>query len=99
QWAERTIRAIYEAFPQPDVTTWSQCQQYFPHASLCAPLVEQHHFSFPEAASLLHRIARYLQDVARYPEAEELYQQALAIRQKALGPEHSSTSNTLHALA
>ena len=98
-WAERVVRAINLVFPTIEITTWPQCQQYLPHAQICAELIEQEHLVFQEAAHLLNQMAFYLGDVALYAKAEPLYQRALAIREQALGPNHPDTASSLNNLA
>ena len=98
-WAERCVRAMNEAFPNVDFTTWSQCERYLVHALHCARLIDEYTLDVSEAASLLHQTALYLYDRAQYKEAEPLYQDALRIKQKALPPEHPSTAATMHELA
>lgn len=98
-WAERCVRAMNEAFPRVDFTTWAQCARYLVHALQCAELIHAYALEVPEAAGLLHQTALYLYDRAQYTQAEPLYQQALSIKQKALPPEHPSTATTMHELA
>ncbi len=82
RWAERTVRAINLAFPEVEYETWLLCQQYIPHAQVCANLIEQWDLTFPEAADLLMQAGNYLSDRAQYAQAEPLYQRALAIREQ-----------------
>ena len=96
QWAELAVRTINEVFPSE---RWLPIQALLPHALVCARLIDDYQFSFPEASHLLDRAASYLQDAARYQEAELLFLRSLAINEKVLGPEHSGTSATLHNLA
>jgi tetratricopeptide (TPR) repeat protein len=98
-WAERCVRAMNEAFPQVDFTTWSQCERYLVHALQGAALVHEYALDVPEAARLLHQTASYLHDRAQYTPAEPLYQAALSIYQKALPSEHPDTAATMHNLA
>ncbi len=98
-WAERCVRAMDEAFPQVDFTTWSQCARYLVHALQGAELIHEYVLEVPEAAHLLHQTALYLYDRAQYTQAEPLYQEALSIKQKALPPEHPDTAATMHELA
>ena len=51
------------------------------------------------AARLLNQSGYYLDRRARYAEAEPLCQRALAIREKAPGPEHPDTAESLNNLA
>jgi len=99
-WAERTVRAIHQAFPDvSDYRNWSRCQHYLPHAQECARLIDHWALALPEAGSLLNQIAYYLEDRAQYEQAEPLYQRALAIREQMLGPEHPDTATSLNNLA
>src|SRR5258708_24300143 len=69
EWAERAVRAVAAAFPDVElVATWQQCQQYLPHAQICAELIEQWGMVFPEAARLLHRTGNYLYERGLYIE-------------------------------
>ena len=95
-WSERAVRAVNAVFPDE---RWLPIQPLLPHALACASLIDHFRLSFPEAARLLDRTARYLQDAGRYEEAEPLCERALAIREKTLGPEHPGTSVTLNNLA
>ncbi len=99
RWAERTVRAVNQAFPGVSVETWPLCQQYLPHALACADLIQAYGFQFNEAARLLNQAACYLDDHARYPEAEPLYRRASEIWEKVLGPEHPDTASCLNNLA
>ncbi len=99
QWAERSVRAVNRAFPEVEFASWERCELCLPHALLCAQLIEQYGFTFPEAARLLHAAGIYLRDHARYAHAEPLLKQALSLREQVLGPEHPETASTLNALA
>jgi len=79
EWAERTVKAVNAAFPRVEYSTWPRCQACLPHALACVALIEQHTFTFPEAARLLNEAGEYLRDHALYTQAELLLQQALAI--------------------
>jgi tetratricopeptide (TPR) repeat protein len=98
-WAERCVRAMNEAFPHVDFTTWSQCERYLVHALQGAALIREYALQGQEATRLLHQTALYLHARAQYAQAEALYQDALRIEQKALPPEHPETASTMHELA
>jgi tetratricopeptide (TPR) repeat protein len=98
-WAERTVRAVSEAFPEVEFSTWPQCERYLPHALACAALVEDFSLTFLEAVRLLNQTAYYLHDRAQYAEAEPLYQHALTISEQAFGPNHPDIAAILHNLA
>src|SRR5216683_2435129 len=89
KWAQRTIKAVYAAFPEVEYSTWPRCQACLPHALACAALIEQHTFAFPETARLLDRVGGYLREHALYAQAEPLLQRALAICEHA--PDHEDT--------
>lgn len=99
-WAERTVRMLNKVFPNPNqIETWSVCQQYLPHAQICADLIEQWEMRFPAAAQLLNQAGTYLYKRGRYTEAERLLQQALAIREQILTEDHPDRANSLYNLA
>jgi len=99
-WKQRTILAVEVASPDvQDVRQWIACEQWLPHALVCAAWIEQEQVSSPTAASLLNRAGYYLNERARYNEAEPLYEQGLQIRRKVLGEEHPNTATSLNNLA
>jgi tetratricopeptide (TPR) repeat protein len=100
RWAERTVRAINEAFPDvTDITTWPQCERYLPHALACAMLIDAYTLEFSEAALLLSETAYYLLDHAQYNQAESLFERSTGIYEKVLGPEHPYFATLLNNLA
>ncbi len=100
QWAERTVRAVSRVFPDWKVSKRLLCRRLFPQAQACFELITQWNMMFPEAASLLHRAARYLHNSPRrYREAELFEQQALKMQEKVLGKEHVDVAKTLFGLA
>jgi tetratricopeptide (TPR) repeat protein len=99
-WAERTVRTVNAAFPDPTkFKIWPLCDRLLPHALACAGLIEFWDMEFAEATLLLNQTGYYLHQRAEYAQAEPLYQRALAIREKALGPEHPYTASSLNNLA
>jgi len=99
QWAERTIRAVNDAFPEVEVATWPQCERLLPHALVCAELINEYALELPEAARLLNETGRYLNDHAQYEQTKPLYERALAINEQVLGPNHPDTTLSLNNLA
>ena len=87
QWMRRATEALNVAFPEGELSTWSQHERLLPHALLCATWIERIHLTSPEASRLLHNVGYYLKVRARYREAEPLYLQALTIRKQY--PENS----------
>ena len=94
RWAERTVRAVNDAFPTvkfhtwPEFSLWPVCERFLAQAHRCTELIEEWCFESTEAARLLDNAGFYLFARARYTEAEPFYQRALTIREKLLGPEH-----------
>ena len=99
RWAERAVRIVNQAFPAPEFTTWSRCEQLLSHAQICTRWIRKWDFSSKEAGRLLNDMGSYLHDRAAYAEAEPLYQQARAIYEEVLGPDHPELATTLNNLA
>jgi tetratricopeptide (TPR) repeat protein/MinD-like ATPase involved in chromosome partitioning or flagellar assembly len=99
RWAERAVRAINRAFPNVEFSTWALCERLLPQVRVCAELIDQWGFEFPEAARLLNEAGIYLCERGHYPDAEPLYHRALEIRKKVLGPEHPDVATSLNRLA
>jgi tetratricopeptide (TPR) repeat protein len=99
-WAERAVRGVSRAFPDPEeFSTWPMCETMLPHALSGAESISRFDMEFWEAALLLGRSGFYLGARARYREAEPLCQRALAIWEKVLGPEHPNVATSLNNLA
>ncbi|MBA2393743.1 MAG: tetratricopeptide repeat protein [Ktedonobacteraceae bacterium] len=99
RWAERAIRAVNWSFPAVQkVEEWPKCQQWLPHALVCADFIEKRELVFKEAARLLNEAGYYLGDRAQYAEAEPLYERALAICEEVLGEKHPDTARSLNNL-
>jgi tetratricopeptide (TPR) repeat protein len=100
EWVKRAIRAVNKSFPNvQNVEEWPKCQQWLPHALVCADFIEKWKLSFEEAARLLNEAGYYLRDRAQYAEAEPLYERALVIREEVLGKRHPDTAQSLNNLA
>jgi tetratricopeptide (TPR) repeat protein len=99
RWAERTVRAVSEVFPEVEAAMWARCERCLPHAQSCTQLIEEGNMEFPEAARLLTRIGWYLKERARYTEAEPIVQRALAISTQRLESDHADTAQMLNVLA
>jgi tetratricopeptide (TPR) repeat protein len=98
-WAERVVQALNAVFPVVEFQNWPQCERLISHAIVAGRLVEDFRLDFEAAALLLSRSGYYLGRRARYAEAEPLYQRALAIFEKALGPDHPSTVESVRSYA
>jgi tetratricopeptide (TPR) repeat protein len=99
QWAERTVRAVAQSFPEVDYQTWTRCEPYIPHVLLCAAHMERWSMTFPEARNLLLQAGLYFYQRGQYREAEPLWKSLLAICERVLGPEHPETLSTVNNLA
>ena len=100
EWKRRVVLAVNAACPDVgDIEQWPACQQWLPHALICADWIEQEQISNPDAARLLNQAGYYLDERARYREAEPLYKRALAIREQQMGAEHPDTARSLNNLA
>jgi tetratricopeptide (TPR) repeat protein len=98
-WAERAVRAVSRAFPDPEFPNWPLCERLLPHAQACAEWIERFEMALEEAARLLNQAGYYLHLRARYTEAEPLFRRALAIREQVLGSDHPDTAQSLSNLA
>ena len=98
-WAERAVRAVNQAFPDPEFEKWPVCDRVLPHAQVAAKVVQEWGFGFVEAARLLNQVGYYLYQRAQYAEAEPLLKRSLALYEKALGPHHPDVATSLHNLA
>src|SRR5260370_13210622 len=99
QWAERTVRAVNDAFPDVKLETWPQCERLLPHTLACATLIDEYTLTFPEASRSLIRQGFNFKEHAKYEQAKPLYQRALTIREQVLGPNHPDTALSLNNLA
>ena len=99
RWAERTIRAVNQAFPRVEFEIWSRCERYLPHARVCADLIGEWKLESPEAARLLHETGYYMEERAQYTHAEQLLRQSRDLYEHLLGLEHPDVANCLNSLA
>lgn len=79
EWAERTVRMVSKAFPDPkNVETWPVCQHYLSHALVCTKICEQENFVSLEVARLLYVLGSYFyQHKGSYTQAERLLDTAI----------------------
>ncbi len=98
-WKQRVVLAVNAGCPNvQDVAQWEACEQWLPHALVCATWIEQEQINIVESAALLLLAGYYLHHRARYGEAEPLYQRALAIHEQQLRPEDPDTAIFLNNL-
>jgi len=99
-WKQRAVLAVNEASPDVGAARkWAVCEQWVPHALLCATWIEQEQISSREAAHLLNVAGYYLDERGRYRETEPLYVRALSIHERQLGMEHPDTASSFNNLA
>lgn len=98
-WAERTIRALNQAFPKVEFNNWPSCERLLPHAKAAAKLIEKWDLMFEGATRLLNESAFYSEERGQYADAEPLYKQSLIIREKTLEPDHPDVAVSLNNLA
>src|SRR5262249_40266304 len=54
QWKQRVVRAVNASHPDvQDLAQWDACEQWLPHAQVCATWIEQEDMTNPEASDLL----------------------------------------------
>jgi tetratricopeptide (TPR) repeat protein len=100
QWKQRVVLAVKATYPNvQNVAQWDACEQWLPHALVCATWIEQEQIYREESADLLNRTGYYLDDRARYAEAHPLYLRAVAIYKQLLGATHPNTTFVHNNLA
>ena len=96
KWAERTVRMVNRAFPDPQkVDMWPICQQYLSQVQVCVELIEQWHILFPEVGRMLHQAGSYLSLRGQYTEAEPLLLEALNKHEQSLEPNYTDIADTM----
>jgi tetratricopeptide (TPR) repeat protein len=98
-WAERTVCAITQVFPNAEYANWGDCDRLLPHARVAINWIKQYEFELETDALLLSRTGYYLEERAQYSEAEPLYKKALELRQRLLGEEHPDVATSYNNLA
>ncbi len=98
-WAERTVGAVTEVFPNAEYGNWQFCDRILSHGIVGINWIRQYQLESEKAALLLARTGYYLNERGRYSEAEPLYQQALEMRKRLLGDEHPDVALSLNNLA
>jgi len=90
QWAERTVKAVHEAF---------SVRIYIPQAQACALLIEEWGFAFKEAANLIFQAGRHAQDRQLNQTAGSLYLQALSVSERVYKTKSMQVVNCLFRIA
>ncbi len=100
QWVKLAVLAVNRSFPDVQkVEEREKCQQWLPHALVCADFIEKWQLLFKEAAWLMNQSGYYMNGRAQYSEAGLLYKRALAIYEEVQGANHPDTARSLNNLA
>ena len=91
--------AIYPEESYRDPQTWPLCAQLTPHLLALRAAGPDATSDIADWSKLLGLAGGYFLWRAAYSQAEPLLRDALAIREKALGPEHPDTAQSLNNLA
>ena len=97
QWAEITVKAVSNSFPDIGEETWVQCELWLSHALICVSYVQKWNMVFSEAIQLLGQTGHYLRDLAQFEEAEQLLLQALTICKNVCDPRMTAFSQSVLA--
>jgi tetratricopeptide (TPR) repeat protein len=97
-WAERALALVRRAWPERGMAGWPRCQDYLPHALLCADLIARLNLRSEDALGLLNEVGAYLSERALYQEAERLLLQALALSESVHGVDDPVTASVLQDL-
>jgi hypothetical protein len=81
-WAERAVKGMNSAFPEPDSKNWQLCEKLMPHVLALFELIDKYGLYFEETVRLLNQAGLYLNQRARCLEAEEYKACADEIREK-----------------
>ncbi|MDZ8027733.1 MAG: tetratricopeptide repeat protein [Nostoc sp. DedQUE11] len=98
-WAQRTVCAVTQVFPNAEYANWRECDRLLPHAKVAIDWISQYQFESEKAALLLNETGYYLDERGQYSEAEPLYEKALSLRQRLLGEEHPDVASSYNNLA
>ncbi|BAY11379.1 FxSxx-COOH system tetratricopeptide repeat protein [Calothrix sp. NIES-2098] len=98
-WAERTVCAVSQVFPDAEYANWWVCERLLPHARVAINWREQYKFELETAALLITKTGYYLKQRGQYSEAEPLYKKALSLRQRLLGEAHPDVAISYNNLA
>ena len=94
--ARLTIGCVASLVPSRDSSKFWQLQRrLLPHAIRCYATIRDSYQDIPWA---FHNLGRLYSDQGKMDEAETMYQRALQGYEKAWGPDHTSTLNTVNNL-
>jgi tetratricopeptide (TPR) repeat protein len=98
-WAERTVRAVNQAFPPVEYDNWPLCGRLLPHALVIGSQIQRDCLVSEEAGRLLNQTGSYLYERGQYAEAEPLYRRTVEVRRAALGERHPDYAESLNNAA
>ncbi|MCC6601838.1 MAG: tetratricopeptide repeat protein [Anaerolineae bacterium] len=99
-WLETAVALLRKTyrFNQHDMSTWPACGQLLPHLIFATDLAEKNGLENNQVAFLNNEAGFYLQAFGNYAAARPYFERALAITEKALGPDHPDTAQSLNNL-
>ncbi|KAK0938415.1 hypothetical protein LTR29_010055 [Friedmanniomyces endolithicus] len=98
-WAERSIRNLDAAFPDPKYENWGKCRILYPHANLASDLKLSGRDGSLPLASILYKAAQFMLEQGQLEAAEAMDRRALDIRERILGKEDFNTLASFNNLA
>lgn len=97
-WAERAVTLVSRAWPETGAANWECCQDYLPHALICADHIDQWKLCSGEAMRLLRGVGVYLSERASYQQAEHMLLRALSLCETLRGADDPETAAILQEL-
>jgi tetratricopeptide (TPR) repeat protein len=98
-WAERTVRALNQAFPEVEFNSWALCERLLPHAKAISKLIKVWDIKFDGAGLLINRAALFCYARGQYADAESLFKRSLTLDENTFGPDHPYVATGLNNLA
>ena len=98
-WAEKSLKTLEEAFPDPDFTSWPICEELIPCSRAMLNWINKFGLQIPQTARLCNDVGYYLNNQGDYAEAEKFFQKAYTIRRNFYGEEHALVASTLSNIA
>jgi hypothetical protein len=93
------LAAVYPTDGYNNPASWPRCAALTPHLLASCESEPDDSAASARCARLLNRAASYFHGRAAFAGAQPLYRRALAICERALGPEHPDTAESLSGLA
>jgi tetratricopeptide (TPR) repeat protein len=99
RWLERTIKAVNQAFPDPEFEYWPLCERLLPHVTAVAGFENIDSSELQEVEFLFNQAGAYSHERGLYILAETLLSRSLEIRERQLGADHLAVATSLNNLA